>query len=116
MSLVLLQHSATDAQASRKFRIAQLVFPSTEDQSDFGVVTAGNNRLRWGVMGTLSERLADAVACGSVSADKDFDVRRRSCRALRSAHTNPIIRKSLMASPAIGAERFCDDATLATSL
>ena len=63
-------------------------------------------------MGTLSEWLADAVNCGSKSADKIFDVR----SAQHSAHADPIIRKSLMASHAIGADRVRDDATLATSL
>ncbi len=67
-------------------------------------------------MGTLSERLADAVGCGSTSADKIFDVRRSSCGALQSTHTDPIIRESLTASPAIGADHFRDDVTLATSL
>ena len=41
MSLALLQHSAADAHASRKFGTAQLVFLLTEGQSDFGAVTAG---------------------------------------------------------------------------
>lgn len=67
-------------------------------------------------MGTLSERLADAVASDSASADKIFDVQRLSRSALRSAHTDPIIRESLMASPAVGAEIFRDGATLAASL
>ena len=77
-------------------------------------------------MGTLNERLADAVACGSMSADSGFDVQRSPRTALRNTyidlihanpiHALPIIRKSLMASPAIGADCFRDDATLATSL
>jgi hypothetical protein len=67
-------------------------------------------------MGTLSERLADAVASDSVSADKIFDVQRSSRSALHSAHTDPIIRASLMASLAVGAEIFRDRATLAASL
>jgi hypothetical protein len=67
-------------------------------------------------MSTLSERLADAVACGSTSADKIFDVRRSSCSALHAARTDQIIRKSLMASHPIGAERFSDGAVRATSL
>jgi hypothetical protein len=67
-------------------------------------------------MGTLSERLADAVACGSPSADKSFDVRRSSRSALHSTHVDPIIRESLMASPAVGADIFRDGATLAASL
>jgi hypothetical protein len=67
-------------------------------------------------MGTLSERLADAVACDSVSADKIFVVRRSSRGALQSVPTDLILRESLMASPAIGADSFRDDAPLATSL
>jgi hypothetical protein len=96
--------------------MGQLVFPLTEDQSEFEVVTAGASRLRWGVMGTLSERPADAVVCGSRSADKIFDVPRLSCGALRFAHTDRVIRESLMVSPATGAEHFRDGAILATSL
>jgi hypothetical protein len=67
-------------------------------------------------MGTLSERLADAVGCGSTSADKIFDVRLSSCSALYSTHTDRIICESLMPSPAIGADHFRDGTTLATSL
>jgi hypothetical protein len=67
-------------------------------------------------MGTLRERLADAVACGGRSANKIFDVRRLSRSALHSAHIDPIIRESLMVSPATGADHFRDGATLATSL
>ena len=67
-------------------------------------------------MSTLSERLAGSVACDSGSANKIFDVRRSSRSALHSTHTDPIIRESLMASPAIGAESFRDGATLAASL
>jgi hypothetical protein len=67
-------------------------------------------------MGTLSERLADAVACGSTSADRVFDVRQWARSALHSIHTYPIIRESLMASPAIGADHIRDGATLAASL
>jgi hypothetical protein len=67
-------------------------------------------------MGTLSEWLADAVGCGSKSADKIFDVRRSLCSVRHSAHTAPIIHKSLMTSPAIGADIFRDGATFATSL
>jgi len=71
-------------------------------------------------MGTLSERLADAVACGSISADRLFDARWSSCSALHSFHTNlhsiPINRASLTVSHAIGAERFRDSAMPATLL
>ena len=67
-------------------------------------------------MGTLSEWLADAVVRGSKSADKIFDVRGLPRSGLRSTDSDPIIRESLMASLAIGAARFRDDATLATSL
>ena len=116
MSLALLQHSAADAHASGKFGLHQLVFPFAGAQSDFEVVTAGESRFRWGVMGTLSERLADAVACDSTSADRMFGVRRSSRSALQSIHTGPILCESSMASRAIGAERFRDDATIATSL
>jgi len=59
-------------------------------------------------MGTLIEPLAGAVGCDSTSADRVFDVRRSSRSALHSAPTDPIIRESLMASPAIGAEGFRD--------
>jgi hypothetical protein len=67
-------------------------------------------------MGTLNERLADAVGCGSTSADKIFDVRRSSCSALHPTHTDPIIRESLTVSPATDADHFRDGAILATSL
>ena len=67
-------------------------------------------------MGTLNERLADAVGYGSTSADKIFDVPGSSRSALHSAHTDPIICESLMVSPATGADHFRDGATLATSL
>jgi hypothetical protein len=67
-------------------------------------------------MGTLSERLAGAVACGSKSANKNFDVQRSSRSALHSTHTEPIIRESLMALPAIGADHVRDDVSLAASL
>ena len=67
-------------------------------------------------MGTLSERLADTVVSDSVSADKIFDVQRSSRSALRSTHIDPIIRESLMASPAVGADIFRDGAILAASL
>lgn len=71
---------------------------------------------RWGVMGTLMERLADAVARGSTSADRILDVRRSFRSALHSTHIDQIICESSMASPAIGADYFRDGATLATSL
>jgi hypothetical protein len=67
-------------------------------------------------MGTLSERLADAVAFGSMSVDRMFDVRWSSRSALQSTHSNLINPESLTASPAVGAEIFRDNATLATSL
>jgi hypothetical protein len=67
-------------------------------------------------MGTLSEWLADAVGCGSNSADKIFDVRRSLGSALYSAHTDSIIRKSLMTSPAIGVDHFRDGGMFAISL
>ena len=67
-------------------------------------------------MGTLSEWLADAVGCGSKSADKIFDVRRSLGSALYSARTDSIIRKSLMTSPAIGADHIRDGAMFAISL
>jgi hypothetical protein len=67
-------------------------------------------------MGTLSERLADAVGCGSTSADKIFDVRVSSCGAPHSTHTDRIIRESLKPSPAIGADHFRDGVPFATSL
>lgn len=67
-------------------------------------------------MGTLNERLADAVGCGSRSADKIVDVPRLSRSALHPAHIDPIICESLMVSPATGADHFRDGATLATSL
>jgi len=119
-SLALLQHSAADAHTSRKIRTAQLVFPAAGGQSEFGKVTAGNSRLGWGVMGTLSERLADAVASDSNSADRLFDAHWPSHGALQSIHTNLssnlINRESLTVSHAIGAEEFRDSATQATSL
>ncbi len=67
-------------------------------------------------MDTLSERLADAAVYGIMSADRVFDVHWSSRSALPSAHTDLINRESLTALPAIIAERFRDDATLATSL
>ena len=67
-------------------------------------------------MGTLSERLAEAVACDSMSANRKFDVGWSFRNALQSTHSNLIKSESLTASPAIGAERFRDSATLATSL
>ena len=67
-------------------------------------------------MGTLNERLADAVVCDSLSADRLFDIRRSPCSALQSIHSNLINRESLTASPAVGAETFRDNATRATSL
>ena len=59
-------------------------------------------------MDTLSEQLAGAVDYGNTSADRVFDVRRSPRNALQTAPTDPIIRESLMASPAIGAEGFRD--------
>ena len=67
-------------------------------------------------MGTLNERLADAVVCGSISADRMFDVRWPSRSALQSIHSNLINRESSTASPAAGVEIFRDDAMRATSL
>jgi hypothetical protein len=67
-------------------------------------------------MGTLSERLADVVACGSRSADRLFDVGWSSRSAVQSTHSILINRESSTASNAIGAERFRDSATLALSL
>jgi hypothetical protein len=67
-------------------------------------------------MGTLRERLADAVACGSVAADKIFVVRRSSRRALRHISTKPVDRGSLLAPRALGADCFRDVATAALSV
>ena len=71
-------------------------------------------------MGTLSERLADAVASDSSSADRLFDAHWSSRGALQSIHTNLhtnlINRESLTVSHAIGAEEFRDSAAPATSL
>jgi hypothetical protein len=67
-------------------------------------------------MGTLSDRLADAVACGSISANRKFDVGWSFRSALQSAHLNLITRESLTTLPAVGADCFRDSATLATSL
>jgi hypothetical protein len=70
----------------------------------------------WGVMGTLSERLADVVAFDSSSADRVFDVRRSSRSALRFTDTDPNIRESSMAPFAFGADHVRDGAILAASL
>jgi hypothetical protein len=67
-------------------------------------------------MGTLNERLAEAVACDSMSADRSFHVRWSSRGTLQSTHSNLINRESLTVSHANGAERIRDSATLATSL
>ncbi len=67
-------------------------------------------------MGTLSERPADAVACGSISADEIVDAQRSSRSALHFTHTDPFIRESLIGSPAIGAEHLRDGAMVAAPL
>ena len=67
-------------------------------------------------MDTLSERLADAVACDGILANRKFDVGWSSRSALQFAHSNLITRESLTTLPAVGADCFRDSATLATSL
>lgn len=67
-------------------------------------------------MSTLSDRLADAVACGSISANRKFDVGWSFRGALQSTHLNLIARESPTTLPVFGADCFRDSATLATSL
>ncbi len=67
-------------------------------------------------MDTLSERLADTVACDSWAADNNFDVRLSSRSALHPTHDDPLIHESLTASLAIGAAYFRDGAMLMASL
>jgi hypothetical protein len=49
-------------------RYALLVFRFVKDQSEWNKRQPVNDRLGWGVMGTLSEELAGAAAFGSVTA------------------------------------------------
>jgi hypothetical protein len=67
-------------------------------------------------MGTLNDQLADAVVCGSLSADSMFGVHWSSRNTEQPIHSNLINPVSSTASPAVGAEIFRDNATRATSL
>jgi hypothetical protein len=78
-------------------------------------------------MGTLSEKLAGAVACDGASAKKMVDVRRLSRSALRPKTASkvaskitlktikPVNRKARVASHAMGAETIRDVASSSVS-